>query len=115
MARTHNLTRWNQTQQGENRCNKQANTPINTNDSKSFLGAIQYFAKFIRNLSAETADNMRRLFKKRTKWDWTEDLKTDFNKIKQGLTSLPYLAHYNGSKENIVTSDACETVLEVAL
>ena len=90
------------------------NPPTNTKTLKSFLGAIQYFAKFIRNLSEKT-DNMRQLLKKNTKWEWTEERNTDFNKIKKELTSQPCLAHYNGNKENIVTTDACGTGLGIAL
>ena len=80
----------------------------------SFLGAIQYFAKFIPNLSEKT-DNMRQLLKKGTKWEWTIDRNSDFNKIKQELTTLPFLAHYNGNKDNIVTIGACKTGLAVTL
>ena len=88
--------------------------PTNSKALKSFLGAIQYFANFMSNLSEKT-DNMRQLLKKRTKWEWTTDRNSDFNKIKQELTSLPCLAHYNGNKENIVTTDACKTGLGIAL
>ena len=58
---------------------------------------------------------MRQLLKKNTKWEWTEERNTDFNKINKELTSQPCLAHYNGNKENIVTFDACGTGLEIAL
>ena len=37
---------------------------------------------------------MRRLLKKGTKWEWTEEQNTNFNKIKRELTSQPCLAHY---------------------
>ena len=55
-------------------------TPTNTKTLKLFLGAIQYLAKFIPNLSEKT-DNMRRLQKKRTKWGWTEEQNTDLNNL----------------------------------
>ena len=42
--------------------------PTNTKTLKSFLGAIQNFAKFIPNFSEKT-DNMRQLLYKGTKWD----------------------------------------------
>ena len=58
---------------------------------------------------------MRKLLKKRTKWEWTTDRNSDFEKIKQELTTRPCLAHFNGRKENIVTTDACTTGLGVAL
>ena len=46
--------------------------PISRKTLKSFLGAIQYFAKVIQNLSKKT-DNMRQLLEKGTNWDWTEE------------------------------------------
>ena len=58
---------------------------------------------------------MRRLFENGTKWVWKENRDTDFNKIKQELATLPCLSHYNGNKENIVTTDACKSSLGVAL
>ena len=58
---------------------------------------------------------MRQSLKKGTKWKWTTDRKSDFHKIKQELSTLPCLAHYNGNKDNIVTTDACKTGLGVAL
>ena len=42
------------------------NPPTNTKTLKSFLGGIQYFVKFVPNLSEKT-DNMRQLLKKRSK------------------------------------------------
>ena len=53
--------------------------PTNAKTLKSFLGAIQYLAKLISKLSEKT-NNMRQLFKKGTKWDWTTDRNTDFKK-----------------------------------
>ena len=47
--------------------------------------------------------------------NWTTDRNSDFNKIKQELTTLPCLAHNNGKKDNIVTTDASTTGLGVAL
>ena len=58
---------------------------------------------------------MRQLLKKGTKREWTTDRNSGFNKIKRELTTLHCLAHYNGSKENIVTNGACKTGLGIAL
>ena len=90
------------------------NTHTNTKTLKSFLGAIQYFAKFIPNLS-EKIDSMRQLLKKGMKREWAEERNTDFNNIKRELTSQPCLALYNGNKENIVTTGGCSTGLRIAL
>ena len=115
MAGTHNITRRDQTKQRKktDAINK-LKPPTNTKTLKSSLRAIQYFAKFIPNLSEKT-DNMRQLLMKGTKRIWTSDRNTDFNEIKQELTKLPCLATYNGNKENIVTTDASKTGLGIAL
>ena len=90
------------------------NPPTNTKTLKSFIGAMQYFAKFIPNLSEKT-DNMGQLLKTGVKWEWTEDWNTDFNNLKKELTTQPCLAHYNGNNKNIVTTVACNTGLGIAL
>ena len=58
---------------------------------------------------------MRQLLKKGTKWEWTEERNTDFKNLKKELTTQPCLAHYNGNKDNIVTTDASNTGLGIAL
>ena len=58
---------------------------------------------------------MRQLLKKGTKWEWTEERNTDLKKLKKELTTQPCLAHYNGNKDNIVTTDASNTGLGIAL
>ena len=58
---------------------------------------------------------MRQLLKKGTKWEWTEERNTDFKNLEKELTTHPCLAHYNGNKDNIVTTDACNTGLGIAL
>ena len=113
MARTHNFTRRNQTEEKTDAINN-LKPPTNTQTLTFFLGAIHYFAKFTLTIFEKT-DNMRRP-PEREKLEWTEDSNTDLNKIKQEQTTLPYLAHYNGnSKKNIVSTDAYKTGLGEAL
>ena len=88
--------------------------PENTKELKSFLGAIQYMAKFLPKLSERT-DKMRKLLKKNEPWIWKEEQQKDFEKIKQMLTEGPCLAHYAKDKENIVTTDASTTGLGITL
>ena len=44
-------------------------SPENTKDLKSFLGAIQYMAKFVPKLSEQT-DRLRKLLLKNEPWKW---------------------------------------------
>ena len=69
------------------------------------MGAIQYLAKYIENVSAQT-DILRKLLKKQNEWNWTQEHTEAFNNLKKVITQLPCLAHYNANNENILTTDA---------
>ena len=84
---------------------KELKQPNNEKELKSFLGAIQYLSKYIDNLSAQT-DSLRQLLKKNTKWLWTEEHTRAFENLKQKITEIPCLAHYNSDYPNVITTDA---------
>ena len=88
--------------------------PENTNNLESFVGAIQYMAKFLLKLSERT-DRLRKLLRKNEPWKWGPEQETDFNRIKRLLTEGPCLAHYAKDKHNMVTTDASKTVLGITL
>ena len=90
------------------------NHPKNPKELKSFLGAVQYFSKFIKDLSKLT-DRMRQLLRKNVKWEWTEERNNDFTTVKETLSKLPCLAHYSPSRENIITTDASKNGLGALL
>ena len=90
------------------------NIPKNEKKLKSFLGAIQYLSKYIKNLSAQT-DILRKILKKQNEWIWTEEHIEAFNNLKKLITQLPCLAHYNSNKENILTTDASTKRLGASL
>ena len=89
-------------------------SPNNTKELKSFLGAIQYLAKFLPKLSEKT-DRLRKLLKKNEPWIWGEEQEKDFKQIKQMLTDKPCLAYYARDKCNMVTTDASKTGLSITL
>ena len=88
--------------------------PKNVKELKSFLGSIQHLSKFINNLSKKT-DEMRKLLRKDTKWEWTPEIDEDFEKLKKEITEAPCLAHFDPQKENYITTDACNTGLGATL
>ena len=55
---------------------------------------------------------MRRLLKKETSWEWTSEVNEDFENLKKEITESPCLAHFDPTKENYVTTEACNTGLE---
>ena len=44
--------------------------------------------------------------KKQNEWIWTEEHTKTFNNLKECITKIPCLAHYNAQSENIITTDA---------
>ena len=88
--------------------------PENQKQLKSFLGAIQYLAKFLPRLSERT-ERLRKLLKKESKWNWGKEQDEAFNNIKKLLTEEPCLAHYAKDRDNIVTTDASKTGLGITL
>ena len=84
---------------------KELKRPEKEKELKSFLGAIQYLSKYIENLSAQT-DILRQLLKKDNTWNWTDEHTTAFENLKQKITEIPCLAHYNSNFPNVITTDA---------
>ena len=83
---------------------KNLEQPNNEKELKSFLEAFQYLSKNIDNLSAQT-DSLRQLLKKDKDWIWTEKQTQAFGNLKQKITEIPCLAHYNSDYPNIITTD----------
>ena len=81
---------------------KKPETTQQRKELKSFLGAIQYLSKYIDNLSAQT-DSLRQLLKKDKDWIWTEEHTQAFENLKQKITEIPCMAHYNSDYPNIIT------------
>ena len=86
----------------------------NEKELKSFLGAIQNLSKYTDNLSEQT-DGVRQLLKKENEWIWTEANTKAFANLKQKITELPCLAHYNSDSPNIITIDASTKKLGVTI
>ena len=51
-------------------------------------------------------DILIKLLKNQNDWIWTDEHTEAFNKLKEGITKIPCLAHYNAQTENIITTDA---------
>ena len=46
-----------------------------------------------------------------TQWKWTEREKESFSKLNEKVTEIPRLAHFDGDRDNIVTTDASRNKL----
>lgn len=79
--------------------------PQNISELRSFLGMVNFFAKFLNNFSQRLIP-LYNLLKKGVKWYWSQDCDRVFESIKNELVGSEVLAHYDPSKPLIVTSDA---------
>jgi hypothetical protein len=83
----------------------QASIPANITQLKSVLGMINYYGKFVPNLSTILAP-LYELLKKGTTWKWTKECDIAFKKIKEILTSAQVLTHYNPDYDIKLSVDA---------
>ena len=84
---------------------KNAPTPNNVQELRSFLGLINYYGKFIPNL-ATLLHPLNTLLKADKKWTWSEECKEAFQLAKNQLTSSAVLTHYNPSLPIHMAADA---------
>ena len=68
--------------------------PKNTTELRSFLGLVNYYGKFIKNLSS-IAHPLNRLLCKNTKWKWSQECQEVFQELKAKLSSSEVLVHYD--------------------
>lgn len=71
-----------------------APTPCNVLELKSFLGLVNYYSTFIRNISHKLHP-LHVLLKKQCSWFWSADQERSFRLIKKELSTLPVLMHYD--------------------
>ncbi|XP_058828493.1 uncharacterized protein K02A2.6-like [Topomyia yanbarensis] len=79
--------------------------PMNVSEVRSFLGAINFYGKFVPNMRALRYP-LDELLKSEANFNWTTECQTAFDKFKQILSSDLLLTHYNPKLEVIVSADA---------
>ena len=68
--------------------------PENVTELKSFLGLVNYYGKFIKDLST-VANPLNKLLRGNEKWLWSQSCEKAFLKLKYLLNNAPILAHYD--------------------
>ena len=68
--------------------------PADASKLRSFLGMVNHYGKFVKNLTDLSAP-LNKLLRKEEPWSWTNECQTSFLKVKNALTSTDVLAHYD--------------------
>ncbi|XP_013136418.1 PREDICTED: uncharacterized protein K02A2.6-like, partial [Papilio polytes] len=79
--------------------------PSNVSELRSFLGILNFYGKFIKNMSGRLVP-LYELLKKDKEWVWSSECENAFIRIKKILSSVDTLAHYDSKKSLVVTCDA---------
>ena len=72
----------------------EAPEPCNVQELRAFLGLVNYYGKFISQLST-LVHPLNQLLGKYTKWSWSSACRTAFRQLKARLASSEVLAHYD--------------------
>ena len=68
--------------------------PTNLSELKSYLGLLNYYGKFIRNLS-DIVRPLNEPQQKGKKWKWTKDCESAFKQSKEKFLESKLLVHYD--------------------
>ncbi|XP_020898619.1 uncharacterized protein K02A2.6, partial [Exaiptasia diaphana] len=82
-----------------------ARRPTNVGELKSFLGLLNYYGKFLPDLSTRLA-TLHKLLRKEQKWSWRKEQQQSFDDVKKLILSADFLAHYDPRKELLLQCDA---------
>ena len=83
----------------------EAPTPQNQSEVRSFLGSVQFCAKFIPNF-ATISSPFWNLIGKDVKWQWGAKENKAFQEIKGRLTRVPVMAYHRQGAPTRLTTDA---------
>ena len=82
-----------------------APSPRTIQELRSFLGLLNYYARFLPNL-ASTLHPLHALLCQDQPWQWSDLCEQAFQAAKQKLVEAPVLAHYNPEHPIVLAGDA---------
>ena len=83
----------------------EAPVPQDITQLRAFLGLLNYYGKFLQNLSSLLAP-LYKLLEKKSHWVWRKEQQDAFEEAKTQLTSSCLLMHFDPLKEVILSCDA---------
>ena len=83
----------------------EAPPPKNVAQLKAFLGLVNYYAKFLKNVASILAP-LYKLLHKNAHWTWGSEQQSVYEQIKEQLKSDSVLIHYDPTKIVTLSCDA---------
>uniref|UniRef100_A0A5S6QM96 RNA-directed DNA polymerase n=1 Tax=Trichuris muris TaxID=70415 RepID=A0A5S6QM96_TRIMR len=93
---------------------KQMPLPTNVQELRSFLGAVNYYSRFISRLQPLCAP-LYDFLKAGSQWSWNRQHTQLFNQLKRQLSSSDTLVHYDENLPIVLSTDACDRGLGAVL
>ena len=93
---------------------EQMKAPTNKKELQTFLGFVQYLAKFLPNMSDVSAP-LRQLLHKEVEWHWENEQEKSFQTLKKMCTNAPVLAYFDETKPIVLTVDSSSKGLGAAI
>lgn len=84
---------------------KQMPRPKNISEVRAFTGIINYYGRFISNLSS-TLFPLNKLLRKGTPFVWSKECETAFKRAKESFISNKVLVHFNPNLPLVLATDA---------
>ena len=88
--------------------------PTNVSSLRSFLGSIQFYSKFLPNLSTVT-EPLHHLTRKNVQWRWSSEHESSFLQLRQLLAADTVLTHFSPKLPIGIACDASETGIGAVL
>lgn len=102
----HRITKFGvQPVPGKLRAIVEARAPTDLTELKSYLGMLNYYGRFVSNLSGRLTP-LYELTKKDVPFQWTEAQENCFQESKTWLTEEAVLTHYQSDKPLVISVDA---------
>ncbi|UYV77890.1 K02A2.6-like [Cordylochernes scorpioides] len=86
---------------------QKAKSPTNISELRSFLGLVNYYGKFIPNLS-DLLRPLHELLHKKNCWSWTKECEEAIEKCKSSITSERVLVPYDTTLPLFLATDASQ-------
>ena len=88
--------------------------PHDVSTLKFFLGSVQFYGKFLPNLSTIT-EPLHHLTKRDIPWKWGAEQEAAFTRLKKMLCMDTVLAHFDSKQDIVISCDASEVGIGAVL